>query len=68
MTGRRIRRIPVSETDASPYRIPQTGMVAVGIRDWYEEVPVAKDDEPDPMDSAGVPSGDDAGPLQADTG
>ena len=59
-TVRRIRRVSVSETDANPYRRPQTGMVAVGRRDWYEEVPVAEDDEPDPVDSAGVPSGYDA--------
>ena len=35
--------------------MPQTGIVAVGMRDWCEEVPVAEDD-----DSAGVLSGDDA--------
>ena len=32
-TGRRNRRVPVSETDANPYRIPQSGMVAVGMQD-----------------------------------
>ena len=36
-------------------------MVAVWIRDWYDEAPVAEDDEPDPVDSADVLSGDNAG-------
>ena len=30
-TGRRTRRVPISETDANSNCIPQTGMVAVGI-------------------------------------
>ena len=36
-TGRRVRRVrhvPISETDANPYRIPQMGMVAVGPQDY----------------------------------
>ena len=60
-TGQRVRRVPVSETDTNPYRIPQTGMVAVGVRDYYKEVPIAEDDRPDPVDSVGIPSGDAAG-------
>ena len=33
-TGRRVRRIPIAKMDANPYRIPQTGMVAVGPKDY----------------------------------
>ena len=32
-TDRRIRRAPVSEADANAHRIPQSGMVTVGIKD-----------------------------------
>ena len=59
--GRRIRRVLVSKTDANPYRILQTAMVTVGMKDWCKEVPVAEDDGPDPVDSADVLSGDNAG-------
>ena len=31
------------------------------MRGYYEEVPIAENDKPEPVDSAGVPSGDDAG-------
>ena len=60
-TGRRARRVPVFETDANPYRIPQSGMVAEGMKDWYEEVPIAEDGAPDPVDDMDVPPGDDTG-------
>ena len=36
-------------------------MAAMGVQDYYREVPIAEDDEPDPADNAGIPSGDAAG-------
>ena len=56
-TSRRVRRVPISETDANPYRILQTGMVAVGPQDYYKEVVVAEDDDLAPADSTSAPAG-----------
>ena len=56
-TGRRSQRVPVSETDANPYRIPHSGMVAVGKQDWYKEERIAEDDTPDPVNDMDVPPG-----------
>ena len=54
-TSRRVRRVPISETDANPYRILQTGMVAVGPQDYYKEVKDAKDNELALADSTSAP-------------
>ena len=54
-TGRRVWRVPISETDANPYRILQTGMVAVGPQDYYKEVVAFKDDDLALADSTSAP-------------
>ena len=47
-TGRRVVRVPIADTDANPYRIKQSGLVAIGPEDHFRMEEVAKDDDATP--------------------